>query len=154
MSNCEQSILIDWIHSSTNSKCHTDKNLISSIQLLVRQCVKNLWIFPSSFFLVAIWWHKWAKVGDPLEKAVNLYGINHLVNMLPFETPTIFEQLPRFIFKMPRVVQDQKHKFETDEMFRRLSRESEVSYHDKTPNLAACWQIFVTFKKSILASFN
>ncbi|RWS10503.1 protein big brother-like protein, partial [Dinothrombium tinctorium] len=46
--------------------------------------------------------------------------------MLPFEAPTIFEQLPRFIFKMPRVVQDQKSKFETDELFRRLSRESEV----------------------------
>lgn len=46
--------------------------------------------------------------------------------MLPFETPTIFEQLPRFIFKMPRVVTDQKSKFESDELFRRLSRESEV----------------------------
>jgi len=48
--------------------------------------------------------------------------------MLPFETPTIFEQLPRFIFKMPRVVTDQKGKFESDELFRRLSRESEVRY--------------------------
>lgn len=36
---------------------------------------------------------------------------------------------PRFIFKMPRVVPDQKHKFETDELFRRLSRESEVSLY-------------------------
>jgi hypothetical protein len=48
--------------------------------------------------------------------------------MLPFEAPTIFEQLPRFFFKMPRVVQDQKSKFESDELFRRLSRESEVRY--------------------------
>ena len=46
--------------------------------------------------------------------------------MLPFEAPTIFEQLPRFFFKMPRVVQDQKSKFESDELFRRVSRESEV----------------------------
>lgn len=46
--------------------------------------------------------------------------------MLPFEAPTIFEQLPRFFFKMPRVVQDQKPKFESDELFRRISRESEV----------------------------
>ena len=46
--------------------------------------------------------------------------------MLPFETPTIFEQLPRFIFQMPRVVPDQKTKFENDELFRKLSRESEV----------------------------
>lgn len=48
--------------------------------------------------------------------------------MLPFETPSIYEQLPRFIFKMPRVVTDQKAKFEADELFRRLSRESEVRY--------------------------
>lgn len=49
------------------------------------------------------------------------------VGMLgPFDT--LYEQpKPRFIFKMPRVVPDQKHKFETDELFRRLSRESEVS---------------------------
>lgn len=46
--------------------------------------------------------------------------------MLPFEAPTIFEQLPRFLFKMPRVHQDQKSKYESDELFRRLSRESEV----------------------------
>ena len=48
--------------------------------------------------------------------------------MLPFETPTIFEQLPRFIFQMPRVVADQKSKFENDELFRKLSRESEVCF--------------------------
>ncbi|EEC18672.1 protein big brother, putative, partial [Ixodes scapularis] len=47
-------------------------------------------------------------------------------NMLPFETPSIFDQLPRFVFKMPRVVPDQKAKFESDELFRRLSRECEV----------------------------
>lgn len=45
----------------------------------------------------------------------------------PFDS--LYEQpKPRFIFKMPRVVPDQKHKFETDELFRRLSRESEVRY--------------------------
>jgi len=48
--------------------------------------------------------------------------------MLPFEAPTIFEQLPRFLFKMPRVHQDQKSKFESDELFRRLSRETEIRY--------------------------
>jgi len=51
-----------------------------------------------------------------------------MITMLPFETPTIFEQLPRFIFKMPRVVSDQKGKFESDELFRRLSRETEIRY--------------------------
>ncbi|XP_071440739.1 protein big brother-like isoform X2 [Hetaerina americana] len=35
---------------------------------------------------------------------------------------------PRFVFKMPRVVPDQKAKFESDELFRRLSRESEVRF--------------------------
>ncbi|KAM7283150.1 hypothetical protein ISCGN_000294 [Ixodes scapularis] len=49
-------------------------------------------------------------------------------NMLPFETPSIFDQLPRFVFKMPRVVPDQKAKFESDELFRRLSRECETRY--------------------------
>ena len=62
--------------------------------------------------------------------------------MLPFEAPTIFEQLPRFIFKMPRVVQDQKAKFESDELFRRLSRESEVSLI--TINCVETWKDFVS----------
>ncbi|KAK7601617.1 hypothetical protein V9T40_009058 [Parthenolecanium corni] len=54
-------------------------------------------------------------------------GLTAGVGMLPFDT--LYEQpKPRFIFKMPRVVPDQKHKFETDELFRRLSRESEVRY--------------------------
>lgn len=50
-----------------------------------------------------------------------------LAGMLPFDTIGLYEQpKPRFIFKMPRVVPDQKAKFESDELFRRLSRESEV----------------------------
>ncbi|XP_055945489.1 protein big brother-like isoform X4 [Argiope bruennichi] len=48
--------------------------------------------------------------------------------MLPFETTNLFEQLPRFVFKMPRVVADQESKFQSDELFRRLSRETEVRY--------------------------
>lgn len=52
---------------------------------------------------------------------------NKKTNMLPFETTNIFEQLPRFVFKMPRVVPDQESKFQSDELFRRLCRESEVS---------------------------
>eukprot|EP00116_Pleurobrachia_bachei_P012226 sb/3472488/ len=38
---------------------------------------------------------------------------------------------------MPRVVQDQSHKFETDELFRKLSEDSEIrvtSYRDKPPD--------------------
>jgi len=52
--------------------------------------------------------------------------------MLSFDSMCggVYEQQPpkpRFVFKMPRVVPDQKNKFETDELFRRLSRESDVS---------------------------
>ncbi|XP_031849406.1 protein big brother [Nomia melanderi] len=51
------------------------------------------------------------------------------VSVLPFDGMGLYEQRrPRLIFKVPRVVLDQKGKFETDELFRRLSRESEVRY--------------------------
>lgn len=47
----------------------------------------------------------------------------------PYEAMAMYEQpKPRFIFKMPRVVPDQRSKFDSDELFRRLSRESEVRY--------------------------
>lgn len=50
------------------------------------------------------------------------------VSVLPFDGMGLYEQRrPRLIFKVPRVVLDQKGKFETDELFRRLSRESEAS---------------------------
>ncbi|XP_071523701.1 protein big brother-like [Panulirus ornatus] len=56
--------------------------------------------------------------------------------MLPhYESPlpTLYEPQPqppkpRLMFKMPRVVPDQKAKFESDELFRRLARETEVRY--------------------------
>ncbi|CAH0557591.1 unnamed protein product [Brassicogethes aeneus] len=52
-----------------------------------------------------------------------------LASMLPFDTMGLYEQpRPKFIFKMPRVVPDQKAKFESDELFRRLSREGEVRF--------------------------
>lgn len=52
-----------------------------------------------------------------------------LAGMIPYDSIGLYEQpKPRFIFKMPRVVPDQKGKFENDELFRRLSRESEVRY--------------------------
>ncbi|EDW80150.1 uncharacterized protein Dwil_GK24398 [Drosophila willistoni] len=47
----------------------------------------------------------------------------------PYESLVMYEPpKPSFIFKIPRVVPHQKSKFETDELFRRLSRESEVRY--------------------------
>ncbi|CAH1644955.1 unnamed protein product [Spodoptera littoralis] len=60
-----------------------------------------------------------------------------LAGMLPFDSIGLYEQpKPRFIFKMPRVVPDQKAKFESDDLFKRLSRESEVrytGYRDRPP---------------------
>lgn len=50
-----------------------------------------------------------------------------LAGMIPYDSIGLYEQpKPRFIFKMPRVVPEQKSKFESDELFRRLSRDSEV----------------------------
>lgn len=50
-----------------------------------------------------------------------------LAGMIPYESIGLYEQpKPRFLFKMPRVVPEQKSKFESDELFRRLSRETEV----------------------------
>lgn len=34
---------------------------------------------------------------------------------------------PRYIFQMPRVVPDQKEKFESDDIFKKVSRDCEVS---------------------------
>lgn len=53
--------------------------------------------------------------------------MNDLAGMIPYDTIGLYEQpKPRFFFKMPRVVPEQKSKFESDELFRRLGRESEV----------------------------
>jgi len=48
--------------------------------------------------------------------------------MLPFEAPTIFDTLPRYIYYIPRVVSNQKAKFESDELFKKCARESEVRF--------------------------
>lgn len=68
-------------------------------------------------------------------------------SVLPFEPIALYEQpKTRFIFKMPRVVPDQKGKFESDELFRRLSRESEVGREKKSSLIfvwkAYCWKTF------------
>lgn len=52
-----------------------------------------------------------------------------LAGMIPFDSIGLYEQpKPRFIFKMPKVVPDQKTKFESDDLFKKLSRESEVRF--------------------------
>ena len=49
-------------------------------------------------------------------------------SMLPFEPSTLCCELKtKHILKMPRVVSNQRAKFENDEIFRKLSRECEVS---------------------------
>uniref|UniRef100_T1IRZ8 Protein big brother n=1 Tax=Strigamia maritima TaxID=126957 RepID=T1IRZ8_STRMM len=48
--------------------------------------------------------------------------------MLPLDALALYGQEKKFLFNMPRVVADQKTKFDTDELFRRLSREGEVRY--------------------------
>lgn len=48
--------------------------------------------------------------------------------MIPFDAMGLYEPpKPRYIFKMPKVVPDQKEKFESDDLFKKLSRDSEVS---------------------------
>ena len=48
--------------------------------------------------------------------------------MLPVVVNTLCCEVSRFYTgKMPRVVPDQREKFENDELFRKLSRESEVN---------------------------
>lgn len=50
-----------------------------------------------------------------------------LAGMIPYDAIGLYEQpKPMFRFKMPRVVPEQKSKFESDELFRKLSREGEV----------------------------
>lgn len=51
-----------------------------------------------------------------------------MLMMLPFEAPTIFEGIHKSYFRMPRVVKDQKNKFENDDLFRQLSHECAVKY--------------------------
>ena len=60
--------------------------------------------------------------------------LGHYESPLPplYEPPPQGPPKPRLMFKMPRVVPDQKTKFESDELFRRLARETEVSTHTRT----------------------
>lgn len=47
--------------------------------------------------------------------------------MLPYESAGIYEQKQKFAFKVPRVVADQRAKFEQDEWFKKITRSTEVS---------------------------
>eukprot|EP00918_Siedleckia_nematoides_P012307 GHVU01026980.1.p1 GENE.GHVU01026980.1~~GHVU01026980.1.p1 ORF type:complete len:299 (+),score=29.46 GHVU01026980.1:75-971(+) len=59
----------------------------------------------------------------------SLMNESFIVSMLPVVANTLCCEVPWFITAaMPRVVPDQREKFENDELFRKLSRESEVKY--------------------------
>ncbi len=45
------------------------------------------------------------------------------------QVPPVEPPKPRFLFRMPRVVPNQKEKFESDDLMKRHSREGEVSRH-------------------------
>ncbi len=64
-------------------------------------------------------------------KGMNQTAAQHLLSsMLPYDTMGLYEQTkPSLMYRVPRVVPDQKGRFESDELFRRLSRESEVTFH-------------------------
>ncbi|OQR67321.1 protein big brother-like [Tropilaelaps mercedesae] len=47
--------------------------------------------------------------------------------MVPYEQPSIFDKL-QFMFTVPKVVINQRAKFESDELLKKCSRESEVKY--------------------------
>lgn len=48
--------------------------------------------------------------------------------MLPFDTMGLYEPpRPRYILKMPRVVPNQKEKFGSDDAFKKINRDGEVS---------------------------
>ena len=76
------------------------------------------------------WWSwRMNKVLNGLKLCVA--GMNQtaalLSSMLPYDTLGLYEQTkPSLMYRVPRVVPDQKARFESDELFRRLSRESEV----------------------------
>lgn len=61
---------------------------------------------------------------------------------------------PRLAFKMPRVVPDQKNKFQTDDLFKRLSRESDVSIIYEYTNIIIHNDAFVYFLKHVFFLVN
>lgn len=64
-----------------------------------------------------------------IAKMMNMNMMNDpALGMLPFDTMGLYEPpKPRYIFKMPRVVPDQKEKFDSEDLFKKLSRDGEVS---------------------------
>lgn len=60
---------------------------------------------------------------------MNMMNDPALAGMIPFDPMQFYEPpKPRYIFKMPRVVPNQKDKFDSDDLFKRLHRDGEVRY--------------------------
>lgn len=60
---------------------------------------------------------------------MNMMNDPALAGMLPFDPMQFYEPpKPRYIFKMPRVVPNQKEKYDADDLFKRLQRDGEVRY--------------------------
>ena len=66
-----------------------------------------------------------------------LPGAQHFHHPLGLEPPR-----PRFLFKMPRVVPNQKEKFETDDLMKRHCREGEVNKAARPKAERSCEFIF------------
>jgi hypothetical protein len=61
-------------------------------------------------------------------KMMNMISDPAFAGMIPFDTMGFYERpKPQYILKMPRVVPEQKEKFESDDVFKKISRDSEVS---------------------------
>lgn len=81
---------------------------------------------------------------------MNMMNNPSLGGMLPFDTMGLYEPpKPRYIFKMPRVVPDQKEKFESDDLFRKMTRDSEVSFCEAFPKIV-CFSKIHRCGKNIL----
>ena len=77
-------------------------------------------------------------------KGMNQTAAQHLLSsMLPYDSMGgmgLYEQTkPSLMYRVPRVIPDQKGRFESDELFRRLSRESEVSPSGSTHLIHSFW---------------
>ena len=65
--------------------------------------------------------------GEMFHPTANTHHHNHHSSQHHQQQQQEPPQRPRFLFKMPRVVPNQKEKFESDEFMKRHSREAEVS---------------------------
>ena len=64
-----------------------------------------------------------------------------VVSMWPVVANALCCQVPaHFTFKMPKVVPDQREKYENDEFFRKLSRESEVRCEKPAFEMKEVWK--------------